>query len=213
MKKNILFSTAVGTLLIANLAFADDATNPWLLRIRGIDVVPSASSSTITGLGGRVNQISSDIVPEFDISYFFNKNISSELILGTTKHDVKANNTTIGQVDLGSVRLLPPTLTVQYHFMPDAVFNPYVGVGINYTHFYDVNSGRTANAINYSDSFGPALQVGTDVNINKNWMFNIDIKKLIIQTNTSVDVGSSTYTTNVKINPMVYGVGIGYRFS
>lgn len=213
MKKSVLISTVFGALVLANFASADDGSSPWLLRLRAIDVVPDASSSTITGLGGNVNEIGSDVVPELDISYFLNKNISSELILGTTQNTVKANNTAIGQVDLGSVRLLPPTLTLQYHFMPDAFVNPYLGVGINYTHFYDVKTGNTATSIDYSDSFGPALQVGADVNINKHWMINMDIKKLFIQTNASVDVGSNTYTTNVKINPVVYGVGIGYRFS
>lgn len=196
-----------------DIGVSSESQNPWQLRVRAIDINPTASSSTITGLGGQVNQISSDTVPELDISYFFTKHVSTELILATSNHDINATGTALGQVDLGSVGVLPPTLTLQYHFLPDHLVNPYVGAGINYTIFYDANSGATADSIDYTNSFGPALQAGVDIAINQNWMINFDVKYIAIETNATVNVGSSAYTSNVDINPMVYGVGIGYRFS
>lgn len=187
--------------------------SPWLIRIRAIDVVPYAGSSTITGLGGEVNEISSQIVPELDISYFFSPHVSAELILATSKHDVTATGTSIGNVDLGSVRVLPPTLTLQYHFCPKKLINPYVGFGLNYTNFYDVDSGPVANSVDYSSSFGPALEIGADIALNKNWMINLDIKQIFMQTDATVVVGNDYYTTTVDVNPVIYGIGIGYRFS
>lgn len=187
--------------------------SPWMIRVRAIDVVPNASSSTITGLGGEVTDINSSIVPELDISYFFSKHVSTELILATSNHDVTATGTAIGNVDLGNVSVLPPTLTLQYHFFPDSLVSPYIGAGVNYTAFYDVDSGPVADSVQYTNSFGPALQIGADIFLNDNWLINIDVKQLFVQTDATVNVGSASYTTNVDINPTVYGVGIGYRFS
>jgi outer membrane protein len=210
----LLSMTALTSAMAIDTVAVDAASqSPWQLRVRAIDVSPTGSSSTITGLGGKVNEISSDTVPELDISYFFTKNISTELILATTNHNVNATGTALGQVDLGSVSVLPPTLTLQYHFFPDHIVNPYVGAGINYTVFYNVDSGATADSINYTNSFGPALQAGVDIAINQHWMINFDVKYIAIETNATVNVGTTSYTSNVDINPIVYGVGIGYRFS
>lgn len=203
--------------ITASLIFASSSVfamgDGVLVRIRGIDAVPALSSSTISGIGGKVTHVSSSIVPELDISYFFTPHLSTELILATTRHNVSATGTAVGTVNLGKVSLLPPTLTLQYHFLPSHKINPYIGAGINYTYFYDINSGPIANKITYSDSFGPALQAGVDFALSKHWRFNIDVKKIFITTNANVTVGSHTYTTKVRLNPMIYGVGIGYRFS
>lgn len=210
-KKIITTSVAAVVLTLAHTAFADDAS-PWQIGIRAIDVVPAAGSSPITGIGGHVTSISSDIVPELDINYFFTKHLSSELILATTRHSVEATKTAVGNVDLGGVGVLPPTVTVLYHFLPTSLINPYFGAGVNYTHFYNSSSGNVASATYYSDSFGPALQAGFDVNINQHWAINFDVKKVYINSDVTATVGADQLTTNVRVNPMIYGVGVHYRF-
>jgi outer membrane protein len=203
-----MYSEPVNTPIVS-----EKEQSPWMLRVRAIDVVPNAGSSTITGLGGEVTDISSTIVPELDINYFFTQHVSAELILATSSHDVTATGTSIGDVNLGSVNVLPPTLTLVYHFLPESTISPYVGAGLNYTAFYDVDSGPVANSIDYTNSFGPALQIGADIAIDKNWSINLDVKQLFIQTDATVNVGEDSYTTNVDVNPTVYGIGIGYRFT
>ena len=105
---------------------------PWMIRGRVIGVMPSESADlSVAGaaLGGSVD-ISDEYVPELDITYFFNKNIAAELILATTQHDVTATNVAaVGGADvkLGDVWVLPPTLTLQYHFDNGGKFKPYVG--------------------------------------------------------------------------------------
>lgn len=185
--------------------------SPWLLRVRAIDVEPNAGSSTITQIGGHVSRISSQVVPELDISYFLTPNIALELILGTTRHKVKAIGTALGDVNLGRVSLLPPTLTLQYHLFMDKMIRPYVGVGANYTHFYHVNPGPTAQRIHYKDSFGPALQAGVDIALDDHWMINLDVKKIYIKSHVDVSALGTVVSTRARINPLVWGVGIGYR--
>ena len=178
----------------------------WQVRVRGLWVVPASSSTTVFGVAS-VNSISNAIVPELDINYFFTPHISTELILGTTKNSIHGN----GVSDLGSVWLLPPTLTVLYHFFPNKVISPYVGAGINYTIFYGAKSGATQE-IKYDNAFGVAFQAGVDFNINKHWSLNLDAKKIFLKTDAHVTVAGSTQTLGVTINPWLFGDGVGYKF-
>ncbi|MDQ7073474.1 MAG: OmpW family outer membrane protein [Gammaproteobacteria bacterium] len=76
--------------------------------------------------------------PELDITYMFTPNWGAELILGYSSHDVNATGSVqslLGQVI--DAKALPPTLTLQYHFMPNSNIRPYVGAGVNYTYFFD----------------------------------------------------------------------------
>jgi outer membrane protein len=151
-------------------------------------------------------------LPELDFTYFFTKNVAAEVILGATPHDVTAINTTAGQVDLGSVWLLPPTLTLQYHFMPDNEgFRPYVGAGVNYTHFFNADKGAV-NSIDYDNSFGYALQAGFDYGLTENWAINVDAKKVMINSDVTIQSGATRINADVDIDPWILGVGVAYRF-
>lgn len=206
---------------VAGVAAAED--NPWMVRGRVIGVLPSESADLSvagTALGGDV-KISNEYVPELDITYFFNKNIAAELILATTQHNVKATNVSAvggANVDLGDVWVLPPTLTVQYHFDNGGQFKPYVGAGVNVTFFYNEDEGPVADSIDYDSSVGPALQVGFDYDLDGQpggWAFNADVKKIWINTKATVDFTTAlgaTVKADVDINPIVAGVGFGYKF-
>ncbi len=189
------------TILGAQPSKAEDA-GKWLLRVRALGVVPQESSTV--SIGGNV-AISNNIVPEVNVSYFFTPNIAVELIAATTKHNVKLK----GSTDLGSVWLLPPTLTLQYHFTQLDVVKPYIGAGINYTHFYNSNPGALTSA-RYNNSVGGVLQAGFDVPIKNNWSFNVDVKKVWINSDVSFNRGA--VRANVDINPWLFGTGLGYRF-
>nr|WP_321359917.1 OmpW family outer membrane protein [uncultured Hyphomonas sp.] len=206
---------------VAGVATADE--NPWMVRGRVIGVLPNESASLSVGgapLGGNVD-ISDEYVPELDITYFFNKHIAAELILATTKHDVTATNVAAvggADVDLGHVWVLPPTLTLQYHFDNGSQFKPYVGAGINATFFYNEDEGSTADNIDYDSSFGPALQIGFDFDLDGQpggWALNADVKKIWINSDVTVDFTSAlgaTVDADVDINPTVVGLGLGYKF-
>lgn len=206
MKKLLLTAAAIA-MTAAAPAFAD--SGDWLVRFRVIDVMPNESAD-ISPIGGDVD-ISNSIVPELDITYFVQDQWAVELILGVTPHDVGAVGTSVGDVDLGDVTLLPPTLTLQYHFAPDADVRPYVGAGVNFTHFFneDLPSGSALSTIDYDSSFGFAAQAGIDFQTNNEWFFNVDVKYIDINTDVTID---GAITADVDIDPVVLGVGFGRRF-
>ncbi|MBW7836415.1 MAG: OmpW family protein [Sphingomonadales bacterium] len=208
LKKTLLSATAI---IVAALPFAASAkeAGDLLVRARAIYVAPDESADI--SIGGKP-AIDNSVMPELDFSYFFTDNIAVELILAVTPHDVAAKGTALGDVDLGDVTLLPPTLTLQYHFMPKEKMSPYVGVGVNYTKFFDadVPSGGIVTDIDYDSSFGLALQAGIDYAINDRWLINVDVKKIWINTDVSINAGA--VTADVDIDPWIFGFGVGYRF-
>jgi outer membrane protein len=201
--KKLILTTAI--LMAAATTGAQAKAGDWLLRARAIEVAPDENAS-VTVIGGGVDA-SNTVVPELDLSYFFTDNISAELIAATSKHSVHA---TAGNLDLGEVWALPPTLTAQYHFINDTGFNPYIGAGINYTHFYNDKAGKAINTIKYTDSVGPALQLGVDYKINDQYSLNLDLKKIWM--NTDVKINNGAIQADVDLNPWVIGAGIGYTF-
>jgi len=214
IKSILLFVVfSIGTSIATTApALAQDKESPFhglLLRGRALAVIPQ-SSADISGIGGDT-ELSNSYVPELDVTWFFTPNIAVEAIAAVSPHDVEATGTSIGNVDLGSVWLLPPTVLVQYHHPLPHGFKPYVGAGINYTVFFDEDApGGTVTNIDYENSFGWALQVGIDYMLDDHWLLNLDVKKLFL--NTDVSLNNGAIRADVDINPWIVGVGVGYRF-
>lgn len=205
--KKVLLCAAALSMVTAAPAIAD--AGDWLVRGRVINVAPD-ESATITPIGGDVS-IDTSIVPELDITYFVADQWAFELILGVTPHDVRAVGTGAGDIDLGDVTLLPPTLTLQYHFSPDGDVRPYVGAGVNYTYFFneDLPTGGIATSIDYDASFGYALQAGADFQVSDDWFLNVDVKYVDIDTDVTIN---GAIAADVEIDPVIFGVGFGRRF-
>lgn len=228
MKKVVLAFMTL-SLLSINFANAQEENKTqdfkkWQVRVRGVGVIPTESAE-IGVIGGDVN-ISNTFIPELDFTYFFTKNIAAELILGTTKHDVKTVGSDISavggptnaSVDLGSVYLLPPTLTLQYHFFPteEKIFKPYIGAGINYTIFYNQEAGNVVKGIEYENAFGFAGQLGFDLMLDDTFFINVDVKKLFLSTDVTVDASNLaaglSIPAKVDIDPWLLGFGVGMKF-
>ncbi|SAH86938.1 outer membrane protein [Bordetella ansorpii] len=200
--KNIRIA-CVAALLALGCGNTLAAEGDILVRLRALHVAPDVSTNnTLSALDAGVKQ---STVPELDLTYMFTDHIGAELILGVTRNRVTSN-----AGSLGKVSLLPPTLTLQYHFNPAGQFRPYVGAGINYTRFYDNSLSAGGQRVRIDrDSFGPALQLGMDIGLDDDWFMNVDVKKLWIRTDASL-AGASLGT--LKIDPWLVGVGIGRRF-
>ena len=185
-----------GGLAVPMLAQAQ--ATPWMVRVHALSL--DSANKDSTGLDLTVNN---KVFPEVDISYFFSPNVAAELVLTyPQKHTVKAGGT-----EIGSLKHLPPTLSMQYHYTELGAFKPYAGVGLNYTRFSGVN--LPAGVEIDKNSFGLAVGAGFDYEIQKNIYFNVDVKK--VQIKTTVSVGGNELG-DFKVDPLLVGVGIGWRF-
>ncbi|MBB4063018.1 OmpW/AlkL family protein [Gellertiella hungarica] len=189
---------------------AVSVSSPWQVRVRGLGVITQDSGS-VTGVPGSDLSFSDSVVPELDISYYFNDNIAAELILGTTYANVYGEGSIAGLDRIGRTWVLPPTLTLQYHFTDLGAFKPYVGAGINYTLFYN-QEGASANSLDVKNKFGAALQVGADYMFDDHWGVNFDVKKLFLEPSFDVNVGGTDLSGRANLNPWLIGTGITYRF-
>jgi len=202
MKKQAIVLALAALGVVTTQALAQQS--PWQIRARAVHLNPADKSdgNAALGLPADAITVSNKTIPEVDISYFFTPNLAAELILTyPQKLDVKADGDKIG-----TFKALPPTLLLQYHFTPASQFSPYVGAGINYT---NISSVKLDGASLDHSSVGLALQAGVDFKIDKNWSINLDIKK--VQIRSDVKVGGAKIS-EVKVDPLLVGVGVGYRF-
>ena len=148
-----------------------------------------------------------------DITYFFSKNWAAELVLTVPQKDnVRITQGALAE-PLGSFKFLPPTLSLQYHFMPDANFRPYVGVGVNYTKISGVSLTSTAGgALGLEkSSTGLSWGAGFDFKIAPQWFLNVDARKMYIESDVFQNSNGQKIST-LKLDPFAVSVGIGYRF-
>lgn len=213
MKRSICFLICA---LFSTLSLAGDGN--VLIRARIINVGPNEDSSTILNTGTEV-AVDDAFVPELDLTYFFNKNWALEVIAATSPHDLSGSGGALNGADAGEVWVLPPTFTLQYHFGAQTAFDFYAGLGVNYTLFYNYDvsddlTGLGVDDIDFDDSIGLAVNMGADFKISENWVFNIDVKYIDISTDADLQLaaGGTLDTIEVNIDPLVTGVGVGYRF-
>ena len=199
MKKQITLAAVALCTLMSSAAMAQQTTEgPWLVRARAVHL--DSANKDSTGLNLSVND---KWIPEVDITYFFNKNIAAELILTVPqRHTLSAGGTAIG-----SLKHLPPSLLVQYHFTDLPGFKPYVGAGVNYTRFSSIRLPAGVDVDR--NSFGGALQLGVDIPVAKDVYLNFDVKKVYIKTDVSA-AGNKIGT--FKVDPVLFGIGLGWRF-
>ena len=202
LQRSAMALALVGGAMLTSAAQAQDA--PWLVRVRAVQLQSANKDST--GLDLSIND---KLIPEIDFSYFFTPQFAVELVLTyPQKQTIRSGGT-----DIGSLKHLPPTLTAQYHFTGLGAFKPYVGAGLNYTHFSNVSFDPAVQATLQptlsKNSFGLAAQVGFDYEVAQNVYLNVDVKKVQIKTDVS---SAGTKVGTFKVDPWLLGVGIGRRF-
>ena len=199
MKKQTIVAAVLAACSVTAAMAQASGEGPWMVRARAVHL--DMANKDGTGLGLSVNN---KTIPEVDVSYFFTPNIAAELVLTVPQKQTVY----LGGASIGTFKHLPPSLLLQYHFTGLGAYKPYVGAGVNYTRITSVNllGGR---ADLEGDSWGGALQVGMDIPLDKNWSLNFDVKKVYIRSNVFVD---GTNQGTLKLDPLLVGVGLGYRF-
>ena len=205
----------------------------FVLRLGAVNVDPDSDSNGINLPGVPTLHAEVDDDTQFGIipMYMVTENVGIELLAATPfKHDISLHGKTSDgegvNLNAGSTKHLPPTLTAQWYPNggKDTWFQPFLGLGVNYTVFFDEKTSKqlddTLNGLigaqkvdlNLDDSFGLSYQAGVDFSFAKDWALSLEIWYIEIDTNAKVktDVGNVNFKTD--INPFVYHVGIAHRF-
>lgn len=182
-----------------------------MLNVRATGVMTDADDPILTAAGAATGlnvDVKDDVMPTIGLSYFLTDNVAVEVIAGTTNHEVRAKGPGV-DVTVHKTWVLPPVVSLQYHFNPAGKVSPYVGAGVNYMIFY---SGEDENGfdVELDDGFGLALQAGVDVAIQGAWSANVDVKKVFFETDANINNGA--LKSSVKLDPWVVSAGFGYKF-
>ena len=217
--RTLILAAALSAIASPAVAQAVPDDSHWIVRLRAIRVTPTEHTGPIEPTFPSAHTaVTNSYAPELDITYMANRHIGTELILATTKHNVDGRGSLDPLGKLAHTWVLPPTLTLQYHFFPDGHVRPYVGAGVNYSIFYSEKaSGALQDAIGstkfrLSNSVGYALQAGVDVDVTRRVFVNFDLKYLDIKTTARLDTGGLINKEHVRLDPLVPGIGVGMRF-
>jgi outer membrane protein len=216
MRKLLTHAAAVAALVFMTSAQAWDQGD-WLVRVGSSNINPDGDGS-ILGLDVTVDD---EWGVTFTGEYMIREHWGLELLAALPyEHNIEVD--TLGNV--GTVTQIPPTLSVNYHFLPNASFQPYVGAGVNLTIFWDDEEDGTLKDIGGTlevkddTSVGLAGQIGADWIINDKWFVNFNLRYMKIGNDAKVFVpdpvvpGGGTVEANVNIDPYVYGLHVGYKF-
>lgn len=192
----------------------------WLFRFGAVAVSPDDDSGTVTGIPGSAVGVDSDVGAGFTFVYMLRQNVGIE-VLGALpfKHDITGDGVISGLGKIAKTKQLPPTVSLQYYFSPTSNVRPYVGIGVNYTFFFDEETTASLNgalggptSIELDDSWGLAVSGGVDIDINRQWYFNASVWNMDIGTTATLDTGGTVRQVDVNIDPWAVFLGVGLRF-
>lgn len=220
MYKSLAAASLTALALASPLASAHQAGD-IIVRAGAITVDPNEDSGNVkiggTPVAGTGATLDSDTQLGLNFAYMVTDHVGIELLAATPfEHDIGTKG--LGGLKLGSVKHLPPTLSVVYYPLDKAsAFQPYGGVGINYTWFFDDKLSSEAEGAGFSgldlkDSWGLAAQVGADYMLTDNIMLNAQIRYIDIDTKGTTYAGATKVDVDVDVDPWVYMVGLGYKF-
>ena len=195
-----------------------------ILRAGPANVNPDNNDSPVNIGGTRTDlTVSVDDNTQLGItgSYMLSDHLGLGVLVATPfKHTVSLENAGTLNGDIVETKHLPPTLTLQYYFNSrSSSFQPYVGIGINYTYFFDESAKSSAlkdaantGNVKVDDSLGLAVEAGFDYMINTNWLLNATVWYIDLDTDAKITSDLGEITSDVSIDPYVYMIGLGYKF-
>lgn len=217
MNKNIVSTVIAATLLAAGFTASVSAhqAGDIIVRAGAVVVAPNESSDNVLNLGEF--SVDNNAQLGLNFGYMLTDNFGIELLAATPfSHKISLPADGVGEI--AETKQLPPTLVAQYYFgNSESVVRPYVGVGVNFTNFYDSDFNSHGESLglsklSMSNSWGLAAQVGLDYQVNKNWLVNASIWYAKISTDVKFTAGNQRYEFETDIDPWVYMISVGYTF-
>ncbi|AYF01174.1 OmpW family protein [Paracoccus yeei] len=203
MKHHLL--TVAALALLASPALAQ-SQGEWTLGLGLANVNPKSDNGTLAG-GTVPTEIGDSTRPSVTFEYFIRDNLGIE-VLGALpfKHSIRSEGT-----EIGTVKHLPPVVSLQYHFDATEQFKPFVGVGVNFTGFYDADArGPLAGSdLRVKNSWGLAAHLGADWWINDRAAVRADLRWIDIDADVLLN---GTNIGKVEVDPVVVGISYVMKF-
>ena len=213
MNKKYLAGAVALALLGSTSVMADD----WTFRIAATQVSPNDDSSAILG-NDRV-AVDSDLGLGFSLAYHIDEQWSVELLAALPfTHDISVSGGPLDGVNVGDTKHLPPTITMNYTWGDDEL-KYHVGLGINYTKFFDESTSDltaalgTPTSLDIQESTGLAMKFGLDYKMTDDWNFYASVYYLSIESSAYLGVtGLGSVPIDVQIDPWVIQAGVSTSF-
>ncbi|GJD84736.1 OmpW/AlkL family protein [Methylobacterium haplocladii] len=180
----------------------------WLVRGRLSGSIPTQRRSHIDLIGGKIDTPAA-ILPDFDVSYFLTDHVAIEGQAGAVRTRPAIRNSLVGDIAIGSIWNAAAMGIVQYHFLPIARLNPYLGVGVAATTPLAIEPARGIPDFKLKSQASPVLQAGFDYRITGNWFANAMVKYVFLP-RSAYELGGVKVTA--EMNMLIVGAGLGYRF-
>ena len=207
MQKTLITSALALALGAAAMPALAQSAGDWTLGVGVHAVDPKSDNGSLVDGALKVD-VDTDVKPTLTFEYFVRDNLGIEVIAAWPfEHDIAID----GLGTVGSTKLLPPTVSLQYHFNSKGKVSPFIGAGVNYTTFFseDTRGALEGSKLKLDDSWGLAAHAGVDFAVGERSAIRVDARWIDIDTDVKLD-GADIGTVN--IDPIVYGAAYVMKF-
>lgn len=198
MKRTLSTHSLLAALLMSSVPMAQAGNLDLSLGL--VNIRPDIESPVV-GVDAT-----NELKPILNLTYYLNENLALNTAAGITRHTFTAGGTTLGKASMAPFHLM-----LQYHFMRNANFSPYVGAGIHHTIFFDKEGATFDTLRGFPADTGGVLQLGFDYAVNKDYFVNFDVKKFYLKTDVLPGGGGAKIET-LTLDPWLIGLAVGKHF-
>ena len=129
-----------------------------------------------------------------------------------------SDNPAIVAGGLGTLEVVPVTLVLQLHLLPDSTFDPYVGAGVGYVLMDDIEQQADLEEIDIEridldDDYGLVFNVGFSWDLMPGLALNVDGKYMPVDSAaTVVFLSGPSQETSFEVNPLILSAGLSLQF-
>ncbi len=203
-------TAAVALAVTAPRPATGQAFDRVMVRTHVSAIFLDAKSSPPAGLAGLDLDVGNTVTVGADLTVFATPNVAFNLLAAFISPEVKSGAAGLNK-SLGSVDALPPALTVQYHFLPDGKFRPYLGAGGSWVTFFDQSGDLQNLNVEISDAFGLVGQGGFNAYVTDHLAVMMDFRWVEILNKPDVKVGG-VVADRLDFRHFILSGGVGFSF-
>lgn len=153
------------------------------------------------------------------VNVFWGGSLSTEFAATIVEPELGANFNDPGLTPLfaAGLEMMPITAVLQWHFNPNGRFDPYIGAGVGYVLFDQIDDEDLeeidVDEIDFEDDYGFVANLGANVGFTDNFGLYLDAKYIGVQTEATVVIpGEDDEAFEVDVDPIMFSAGVTFRF-